>query len=120
MFITNATISRSGSEITIDCQFADSYPDASCVLVYREHGSLILKAVEFDNLLPVTFTVHNPANYTFALFGRNGEVKFEEEPALCVKFRDTVKQTFPSKHEFRLQKMFITKRLKQMREPEVL
>ena len=65
--------------------------------MYRQYESPFLKAVEFNALLPVTITIHNPENYTFALFGKNGESKFEEEPAICVKFRDTVKQAFPSK-----------------------
>lgn len=96
-FLKNTTISQSGSKITIDCQFVEDYPKASCVLVYREYDSPLLKTAEFYHFFPVTLTVHNPEKYTFAVFGRNSV--FEEEPALCVKFGKTTMRTFSGKHE---------------------
>ena len=78
----------SGSQtITIDFKFAKEYPDASCVLVYREYGHSLLTVIEFNQqtYLPVTITVDKPENNTFALFGKS-ELGMEEEPMLVVKF----------------------------------
>ena len=72
----------------IDGQFSEVYPEASCVLVYREYGSPLLTVVEFSQLInfPVSITVDNPENYTFALFGKNGAMSFDEEPLVYTKF----------------------------------
>ena len=35
---------------------------------------------------PVSITVSDPENYTFALFGKDSELGMEEEPVVCVKF----------------------------------
>ena len=44
--------------------------------------------VELPQLIefPVSITVSDPENYTFALFGRDSQLGMEEEPVACVKF----------------------------------
>ena len=80
--------SELGSTIVIDCEFSEVYPEASCVLVYREYGSPLLTVVELSQLInfPVSITVDNPENYTYALFGKDSKTGMEEEPVICVKF----------------------------------
>ena len=72
----------------IDCEFSEVYPEASCVLVYREYGSPLLTVVDIPQLFdfPVSITVDNPENYTFALFGKDSTTGIEEEPVICMKF----------------------------------
>ena len=100
-FLKRASISHDGSEVTVDCAVAAGYPEASCVLVYREYGNSTLTVIEFpiksfQPLFPVTVPVIPPENYTFAIFGKNG-VEMEEEPAFFVKFKksSTVDQPQP-------------------------
>ena len=75
------------STIEIDCEFSETYPQASCVLVYREYDSPLLTVVDIPQLFefPVSITVDNPENYTFALFGKDGAV-MDEKPLVYVKF----------------------------------
>ncbi|CAI8028056.1 hypothetical protein GBAR_LOCUS15990 [Geodia barretti] len=70
---------------------SEVYPEASCLLVYREYGSPLLTVVELSKLInfPVSITVDNPENYTFALFGKNGATSLDEEPLVCTKFSDS-------------------------------
>ena len=77
----------------IDCEFSEVYPEASCVLVYREYGSPLLTVVDIPQLFdfPVSITVDNPENYTFALFGKNGATSLDEEPLVYTKFSDSGK-----------------------------
>ena len=35
---------------------------------------------------PVSITLSDPENYTFALFGKDSDEGMEEEPVVCVKF----------------------------------
>ena len=44
--------------------------------------------VELPQLIefPVSITVSDPENYTFALFGRDSQLGMEEEPVASVKF----------------------------------
>ena len=83
IYLSNATVSQSGSQVTITCQF---YPESSCVLVYREYGNTTLTVIEYPHSteFPVNVTVDNPERYTFAIFGKNGDV-IDEEPAIAVK-----------------------------------
>ena len=87
--------------MTADCAFAAGYPEASCVLVYREYRNSTLTVIELPiksfQLFPVPLPVITPENYTFAIFGKNG-VEMEEEPAFIVKFMksSTVDQPQPS------------------------
>ena len=71
----------------IDCEFSEVYPEASCVLVYREYGSHLLTVVELSQLInfPVSITMDNPENYSFALFGKNGTIVLDERPLLSAK-----------------------------------
>ena len=92
-FLKRASISRNRSEVTVNCEVAAGYPEASCVLVYREYSNSTLIVIEFPiksfqllDLFPVPLPVITPENYTFAIFGKNG-VEMEEEPAFIVKFK---------------------------------
>ena len=83
-FLKRASISRNGSEVTVDFAVTDGYPEASCVLVYREYGNPMLRVAEFPQ--PITLNIDRPEDYTFAIFGKNGATEIEEEPAFIVKF----------------------------------
>ena len=97
IFLKNASISLTGpSTINIDCEFLAGYPQASCVLVYRQYDSSLLTVVELPQLVnfPVSTTVESPENYTFALFGKNNDIGMEQEPLIYVKFdKDATNQT---------------------------
>ena len=89
--LKNASISRSGTTtIKIDCEFSEGYPQTSCVLIYRQYDSAVLKVVDIPQLFdfPVSITVESPENYTFALFGKDGEIGLDEEPLFYAKFND--------------------------------
>ena len=92
MILKNGNISRSGpTTINIDCEFSEGYPQASCVLVYRQYDSALLTVVEFLHLInfPVSITVDSPENYTFALFGKDDEISLDTEPLFFAKFGKT-------------------------------
>ena len=87
LYLSHASISLSGSStIEIDCEFSETYPQASCVLVYREYDSPLLTVVDIPQLFefPISITVDSPENYTFALFGKDG-VRLAEDPLFFVK-----------------------------------
>ena len=91
LYLNNGSISLSGSStIEIDCEFSETYPQASCVLVYREYDSPPLTVVDIPQLFvfPVSITVDSPENYTFALFGKDGAV-MDGRPLVCVRFSDS-------------------------------
>ena len=75
--------------MTVDCAVTDGYPEASCVLVYREYHNLTLTVKDYFQLsdFSTKLTVNNPWNYTFAIFGKNGDSEIEEKPAFIVKFK---------------------------------
>ena len=98
LFLKNGSISRSGpTTINIDCEFSEAYPQASCVLVYRQYDSALLTVVELPRLVnfPVSITVESPENYTFALFGKDGGTGIEEEPVFYAKFIDSGMSPIP-------------------------
>ena len=86
--LSNASVSLSGSDIVVDCEFVEGNPQSSCVLVYREYNSPLLTVADIPQLFnfPVSITVSDPENYTFALFGKDSELGMEEESVVCVKF----------------------------------
>ena len=86
--LNSANISRSGSTIAVDCQFTETHPKASCVLVYREYDSPLLTLLDIPQLFdfPVSVTVGDPENYTFALFGKDSMLGMEREPMVSIKF----------------------------------
>ena len=95
-FLESASISLSGSsEVTVDCKVANGYPEASCVLVYREYDNTTLTVRDYSQFsqFSMTLSVDKPENYTFAIFGKNSEI--EEHPAYIVKL-STVDQPLPS------------------------
>ena len=71
----------------VDCAVANGYPEASCVLVYREYGNTTLTVRDYSQFsqLSITLSVDKPENYTFAIFGKNGVSEMEEHPAYIVK-----------------------------------
>ena len=93
-FLTRAELLRKGSQVTLRCEFADEYPDASCVLVYREYNNLylILKEYGRSTEFPVTIPVKDAEKYTFAVFGKNGK-KIENVPVLLLKKEEHI--TYP-------------------------
>ena len=86
--LKSANISQSDSTIIVDCQFTETHPKASCVLVYREYDSQLLTVIDIPQFFdfPVSITVEYPENYTFALFGKDSMLGMEEEPIARVKF----------------------------------
>ena len=92
----SASISQRGSTVVIECEFSEVYPEASCLLVYREYGSPLLTVVDIPQLFdfPVSITVDSPENYTFSLFGKNGAMSFDEEPLVYTKFSDSGNNLF--------------------------
>ena len=95
--LSNASITLSDSGIAVDCEFAEDNLQSSCVLVYREYDSPLLTVVDLPQLIefPVSITVSDPENYTFALFGRDSQLGMEEEPVACVKFTLAVSGEIP-------------------------
>ena len=83
--------------MTVDCKVAAGYPEALCVLVYREYGNTTLTVREYSQFsqFSMTLSVDKPENYTFAIFGKNGDSEIEEHPAYIVKL-STVDQPLPS------------------------
>ena len=87
-FIKRAEISKNGSDVTITCEFADRYQEASCVLIYHEYDRPNLTVKVFNNSFyefPVTITVDDPDKYTFSLFGKNGASAIEQKPVISIK-----------------------------------
>ena len=83
-------MSRNGSTIKIDCKFVKTYPEASCVLVYRKYDNLLLTVVDIPQLFPITLTVDNHESYTFALFGKDDTIGMEEYPVITAKFKTII------------------------------
>ena len=86
--LSNASISVTGSQVTVDCDFPEDCPLTSCVLIYREYNNSTLTVIDYSpttTVFPVTLTVDQPENFTFAIFGRNCEGKLEENPANVYK-----------------------------------
>ena len=81
--LTRATISVTGSQVTIDCEFAVECPLALCVLIYREYNNSTLTVIDYSptTLFPVSVNVDQPEKLTLALFGRNCDGVIEEMPA---------------------------------------
>ena len=75
----NASIFHDGSEVFITCELPDGYPEASCVLVYREYTNTTLGVREYNGntTFPITITGEI---YTFAVFGRRSDSHFDRIP----------------------------------------
>ena len=78
-YLKRAELSKTGSLVHLTCEFADDYPKASCVLVYRKYNMTHLTVTEYDQSteFPVTISVDNTEEYTFAVFGKN-DTELEE------------------------------------------
>ena len=71
----NASISQSGSIVTVNCHPDDE--TASCVVVYRAYGNSTLNVVEKFDSLTVTLET---GNYTFAIFRRTNDNDIDDKP----------------------------------------
>ena len=74
--------------MTVDCEFSEECPLTSCVLIYREYENSTLTVIDYNpttTVFPVTLTVDDPENFTFAIFGRNCEGELEKKPAKTIK-----------------------------------
>ena len=93
----NIILSQSDSTIIVDCQFTETHPKASCVLVYREYDSPLLTVIDIPQFFdfPVSITVEYPENYTFALFGKDSMLGMDKDPVVCIKFRLPVTGELP-------------------------
>lgn len=83
-FLKTAELSKRGSEVTVRCEFADDYPEASCILVYRKYNNPYLTVNELT-MFPVTISINKSEHYTFAVFGKNGVEGIEEEPVITLR-----------------------------------
>lgn len=85
--MTRAELSKNGSAVNVTCEVSDEYPKASCVLVYREYNNTHVTVREYDQSteFPVTISVDTTEDYTFAVFGKNGEDGIEAEPVVTMK-----------------------------------
>ena len=99
-FLPRAELSVNRSEVTIRCEFTDDYPEASCVLVYREYNDPYLTVEEYNRSteFPVTISVDNTERYTFAVFGRNGVDGIEVEPVIKLKNESHVEYPVTGKY----------------------
>ena len=70
----------------VKCQFAEGYPEASCVLVYREYNNHSLTVIEYSQSteFPITISIDKSGQYTFAVFGKNGIEEIDQEPVICM------------------------------------
>ena len=89
MFLKEAELSKNGTMVIIRCVFADDYPEASCVLIYRKYNNPFLTVVEYNHntSFPVSETMDDCSDSercTFSLFGKNGVSGIEEEPVIRV------------------------------------
>ena len=93
-FLKRAELSRRASEITIRCEFADEYPEASCILVYRKYNDSYLTVNNYahSTVFPVTISVEDSENYTFAVFGKSNN-KTENDPVILLKKEERI--TYP-------------------------
>ena len=87
--LNNASISLSGSTVTVDCHPDDK--TVSCVVVYRAYGNSTLNVVEKVNSLTVTLET---GNYTFAIFRRTSDSDIDERPFISRMI--VVEETEPS------------------------
>ena len=95
----------SQSEVTVICELTDDYPEASCVLVYREYNGPYLTVEEYNRSteFPVTISVDNTERYTFAVFGKNGVDGIEPDPVVLLKNKSYV--MYPQPETRKLYKM---------------
>ena len=93
-FLKRAELSRRASGINITCEFADEYPEASCILVYKKYNDsyLTVKNYVHSTVFPVTISVEDSENYTFAVFGKSNN-KTENGPVILLKKEERV--TYP-------------------------
>ena len=88
IFLKKAELSKSGTIVTIGCVFADDFPEASCVLIYRKYNETPLTVVEYSHTtsFPVSETVEcsDSERCTFSLFGKNGDDGIDREPVIRI------------------------------------
>lgn len=84
--LTMAEISREETGVKLVCKFADEYPEASCILIYRKYNTTILTVNKYNGstVFPLIITVNDSATYTFSVFGMNGRTEMQPEPVKTV------------------------------------
>ena len=89
-FSVNTSISQNGSEVFVTCELPAGYPEASCVLVYREYGNTTLgvRVYNGNTIFPITISGQN---YTFAVFERRSDRHIDRIPVASktIVFNDT-------------------------------
>ena len=97
-FLTAANLSINGSSIIIRCEFANEYPEASCVLVYRRYNDPYLTVKEYDRSteFPITLPVNDSEKYTFAVFGKNTVDRIEAEPVIKLMYLPSPMTSLPT------------------------
>ena len=100
--LTRATISVTGSQVTVDCEFAVECPLALCVFIYREYNNSTLTVTDYSPTtdFPVSVTVDQPEKFTFAILGVNCEGAIEERPATSLKLDVRAMCTKPGKYTY--------------------
>ena len=93
MDLNNATISQSGSTVTVDCHPDDK--TTSCVVVYRAYGNSTLNVVEKVDSLTVRL---ENGNYTFAIFRRTSDSDIDKRPFISRMM--VIDGTSPPKGDF--------------------
>lgn len=96
--LKGASVSLNGTMVTVDCEFEESVEDGvSCVVVFREYGNKTIVVEEYhqNTVFPVSLTVSDSLNYTFAVFGKN-DSSFDHEPIRTKKIFQTSTATHPS------------------------
>ena len=89
--VKSAWLHRNQTKLTVDCEFVDDNPDATCVLLYHEPDSTQLKVAEFRKDFPASLTVDQSV-HSFFLFGKTSTL--EQLPVLKLK-RDDRSATYP-------------------------
>lgn len=96
MYLENASISQNGSNVYIDCKFANDLEELSCVLVYREYGNTTLevKVYQHNTSFPINAAIINPGRiYNFAIFGRHRNKCIDSVPLISRKVFDARETT---------------------------
>lgn len=86
-FLKTASISLNGSKVLFNCEVADNYTEATCLLVYREYNQTKLEYQESG--LTDHVTIDESKTYTFAVFGKNGVIDIDERPTTSIVIKAT-------------------------------
>ena len=74
---SNASISHTGSVVTIECHPEEG---TSCLVVYRAYGNSTLNIYNQEFPAKITFDHSEPRNYTFAIFRKMNDKSVDRDP----------------------------------------